>query len=367
MKILVIGTDRKMFEEGSAVLGRQIKYAGLFERTDIIVSSLKSLGLQPKTYSNLNIYPTNSYSRFLYFIDAFIAAKRLERPDIISAQDPFESGFAAYLISRYFGAPLYLQVHTDFLSPYFFKDTWLNKIRFYLARFLIKRASVVRVVTERIRRSIIDSGLKSGDAINVLPVFVDTGKISNSPILTDLHKKYPQFERIVLMASRITKEKNIDLAIEAMAELVKSRRDIGLVIVGDGPERGSLERKVKSEKLETNIVFENWSSDLPSYYKTADLFLLTSNYEGYGMTVIEALSAGLPVVMSDVGLAGEVLIHTKNGLIFPVGDLRVLTETLTLFFKDTALRLSVEDGAKNTNLGYNEEAYLDKYKKSFNF
>ena len=60
---------------------------------------------------------------------------------------------------------------------------------------------------------------------------------------------------------------------------------------------------------------EPWTDDPFSYYKTADLFLLTSNYEGYGMAVVEAMAAGCPVIMTDVGLAGEVLIDKKDGLV----------------------------------------------------
>ncbi|MDO8493193.1 MAG: glycosyltransferase [bacterium] len=347
MKILTVGSDRKLFEEGSAVLARQMKNAESLERLDIIVYSLKDLNLKAKSYpdvsiedprlgkpsrdnlkANLSIYPTNSLSRFLYSVDAVRIAKNLDKPDLVSAQDPFESGVAAYLIARYFNVPLHLQLHTDFLSPYFYQESVLNKIRYYIAKFLIRRADNLRVVTERTKRSVVEAGLQSADKIQVQPIFVDTEKIKNSPIKVNLHQKYPQFEFIILMASRITKEKNIGLAIEAMKEVITKHPKTGLIIVGDGPEKEGLELKAKTYNLTPNIVFENWSDDLPSYYKTANLFLLTSNYEGYGMTVIEALSAGTPVVMSDVGCAGEVLIHGKNGLVFPVGDLAGLTALL---------------------------------------
>ncbi len=325
MNLLTIGSDRKLFEEGSAVSARHIKYGESLDRLDMIVFAKRNLGLKVKKLDpKVTVYPTNSWSRFLYFIDAYFIARSLHRPDIVSAQDPFESGVAGYLVSRHFGVPLHLQAHTDFLSPYFYKDSYLNKVRLVLARFLIRRSAKFRVVSERIKRSIVASGLKDADSIIVEPIFVDTDKIRNATVRIDLHKKYPQFEFIILMASRITKEKNIGLAIEAMVEVVKKYPKVGLVIVGDGPERNSLELKIKNEELSAKIIFENWSDDLPSYYKTADLFLLTSNYEGYGMTIIEALSVGLPVVMSDVGCAGEVLINGQNGLVFPVGDLQGL-------------------------------------------
>ena len=130
------------------------------------------------------------------------------------------------------------------------------------------------------------------------------------------------------MASRLTKEKNIGMAIEAMKEVVKERPKTGLIIVGDGPEREALELKTTNYKLKTNIIFENWTDDLASYYKTADLFLLTSNYEGYGRTIIEAMAANCPIVMTDVGLAGEVVKNYYNGIIVPAGDKKEMKEAI---------------------------------------
>jgi len=132
------------------------------------------------------------------------------------------------------------------------------------------------------------------------------------------------------MASRLTREKNIGLAIEVFAGIMNQESGIKnplLLIVGDGPERENLELRIKNyavpagrQELRSNAVIEPWTDDLASYYKTADLFLLTSNYEGYGRTVIEAQAAGLPILMTDVGVAiGEVV---------PVGDKAALVAAL---------------------------------------
>lgn len=364
MKILTISTDRKIFEEGSAVSARQIKYGSLFERLDIIVFARSGLvPVEKKLSENTKAYSTNSISRFLYFLDALRIGMRLDKPDLVSAQDPFESGVAAFLISKFWGVPMHLQVHTDFLSPYFYNETFLNKIRLYLAKFLIKRAGAVRVVTDRIKQSIVNAGLLGASKISVLPIFVDTEKIKNYEVRTDLHKIYPQFDFIILMASRLTSEKNIPLAIEAMRGVIEKYPKTGLVIVGDGPEKDHLKLLTTNYSLQTNIAFENWSNDLSSYYKTADLFLLTSNYEGYGLTVMEALSAGLPVVMSDVGCAGELLIHKKNGLVFPVGDIQSLTSSLISVVGDNTLLSELKKNTTTLVSYKNEGEYLERYKK----
>jgi len=108
------------------------------------------------------------------------------------------------------------------------------------------------------------------------------------------------------MASRLTKEKNIGLAIKAMKEVVKVNPGVGLVIVGSGPEEDKLKQKTRESEIEKKVIFEPWTNDLPSYYKTCDLFLLTSWYEGYGMTLVEAKATGCKIISTDVGVAREI-------------------------------------------------------------
>ena len=104
-----------------------------------------------------------------------------------------------------------------------------------------------------------------------------------------------------------------------------------LLVVGDGPEKENLERLARESGLSENVKFEPRTNDLVSYYKTCDLFLLTSNYEGYGMTLIEAAAAGAKIVSSDVGIASEIL---SPEAIFKVGDKEDLKRKLGLALED---------------------------------
>jgi glycosyltransferase involved in cell wall biosynthesis len=371
MKLIAISSDRNLFKKGSDVWNRYLDYGKLFEEIHVIVFSAKKLGnKEVKIGNNVFIHPTDHICKFLYLWDTYIISgqiiKNLKfkiknyRDDIVvSSQDPFESGLAGWMLKKTYNIPLQIQIHTDLFSPYFWRGSFVNKLRVILAKFLIPRADSVRVVSERIKRSLFNN-LKN----DVLPIFVDIGSIKNAPIGIDLHKKYPQFDLIILMASRLTKEKNIDMAVEAVAELVKKYPKLGLVIVGSGPEEADLKLKIKNLKLHGNVVLEGWLGDLSSYYKTADLFLLTSNYEGYGRTVIEAIAAGLPVVMTDVGLAGEVLIDDKNGAVIPVGDKEALVRTAELLMNDDKKKDAFAlEGKKTLENLMTKEQYLKLYKE----
>ena len=111
------------------------------------------------------------------------------------------------------------------------------------------------------------------------------------------------------MISRLEKEKNIKMAIKAFSQVLEKYPNIGLIIVGEGKERTSLVELTEKLNIKKSIIFENWQSDqeiLISYYKTCDIFLNTSWYEGYGMTLKEAQMAGCKIISTDVGIAREV-------------------------------------------------------------
>lgn len=112
-----------------------------------------------------------------------------------------------------------------------------------------------------------------------------------------------------------------------------------------------------------NTVLEPWTNDLASYYKGADVYLLTSNYEGYGRTAVEAAACGLPVVMTDVGLAGEFIVDGFNGIVCPVGNTAAVTEALTRLIEKPSLRqeMGVHHNEVLAQLP-SKHAYLSRYK-----
>ncbi|KKU82074.1 MAG: Glycosyl transferase group 1 [Parcubacteria group bacterium GW2011_GWA1_47_8] len=363
MKILSVSSDRTVFEQGSAVRSRILEYGRLVDEFRIIVFAKKSLGFVETSFPpNIFLYPTKSRSKWGYIPGALKCAARMKvkgvRVDVVTAQDPFESGIAAFLLARIFQAKLHLQIHTDLFSPHFREESFMNRIRVRVAKFLIPRADAIRVVSKRIEDSL--SKVKSQKSkVSVLPIFVDTKAIEEVPITTDLKKKYSELDMHILMASRLSPEKNIPLAISAMKGIVARYPKAGLIVVGEGTEESRLKEFAGQVGLSEHIIFEGWKKDLVSYLKTADVFLLTSNYEGYGMTIIEALAAGCPVVMTDVGCAGEVVREGENGLIVPVGDREKLERALAQFISG-----EVKLEASLPRLLTKEE-YLAAYKKSW--
>jgi len=315
MKLLVISTDKKIFDNRSAVALRQIEYAKKYQEMHIVIFSDRNY-TENTLGNNIWIYPTRSSSKWLYVLDAlklgrFIARRR--GITHITCQDPFETGLVGALIKNREksgdGKPLELelQIHTDIGSPYFKNFTFLNKVRIIISKYTFIRADKVRVVSNRIKEYV--SKYFDEEKIEVRPIAVDTEKIKNAEIRVDLHKKYTQFSKIILMASRLEKEKNISLAFHSFKFVLEKIPQALLVVVGEGSEMEMLKNLAEKLGIKDSIIFEGWQSDLDimsSYYKTCDCFLFTSYYEGYGMALVEAKAAGAKIVSTDVGVAREI-------------------------------------------------------------
>jgi glycosyltransferase involved in cell wall biosynthesis len=338
-RLLMISTDRKIFEEGSAVRARQVEYAKEWGEVHIIIFDKTSIA-ETVIAPNCWAYSTQSWSKFMYPFDAmglgrFIIEKRGITE--ITCQDASLTAMAGVSLKKQFqnkfntSLSLEIQIHEDLGSPNF-GYTISNKIRKTLALSYLPKADKIRVVSNRIKDYLVGSLGIPVAKITVRSITVDVEKIRSAPIISgaDLHKKYPQFEKIVLMASRLEKEKNVGLAIRAWKEVIRSVPKAGLIIVGDGREKNQLKKmavqvgllsddlsnlvgretssNLVGSGVNNSVIFEDWvdQSTLTSYYKTADVFLNTSLFEGYGMTLVEAQAVGCKIVSTDVGVAREV-------------------------------------------------------------
>jgi len=376
MKVISIGSDRNLFMEGTEVRERMVKYGRLTEELHIIVFSKSSSDLRSQKISeNTWVYPTNSFDRWFYIWSAVSIGKKILSTNyklqtknwLVTAQDPFESGYAGYKIAKRFKLGLQLQVHTDFLDPHFLHESSLNKTRVRLAQFLIPKAHCVRVVSHKIKNLILKRFPHvNPKVISVLPIFVNLGKIKITDPSLNLREKYPQFDFVILMVARLEHEKNIPLAIQALKNILPRHPKTGLVIVGEGSEKIRLKKLAQSERtLENNIVFEGWRQNLPSYYKTADMLLVTSNYEGFGRMFIEAAAVGCPIVTTDVGIARELILDDESSFICSVGNESCITQNMARLIEHESVRrvyaLKLQARAQGITIS-DEQEYLKQYK-----
>jgi glycosyltransferase involved in cell wall biosynthesis len=304
MRVLQISSDRSargILHPGSPAFMRQEAYASRFGELDIIAFTQRIDKVHTIDAGPLHIYPTNALSRLLHMFYAVHIARTIQKPTVISVQDPFETGLVGWWIARRQRIPLHVQVHTDFLSPAYRRHSLLNRVRVHIAKFVLKRATRIRVVSQSIKNSII-SKYHVSTPITVLPIFVDIESFKNAKVDAVLEKKFTLFKTKVLVVARLEPEKNVALAIRSFGSATP--HDACLIVVGEGRQKSMLETLAGELSISERVFFEG-SADAQAYYPIADLVVVPSLYEGYGLVAVEALASGIPVISTATGIARE--------------------------------------------------------------
>jgi len=179
-----------------------------------------------------------------------------------------------------------------------------------------------------------------------IPNGVDIGKYNKIDIkrIGLLKKKYELDKNTLLYVGRIHKSKGLQYVIKAIKDL-----DCKLFVVGpDGGFKGELVEQIKEEGVMGKVIFSGAISDedLIAVYHASDIFVLFSEWEGFGLVVIEAMAAGKPVIVSDRGALPILIKNKENGLVVKYPNIRDLRENIQLLFKDKKLEKKIKKNGK---------------------
>lgn len=343
LKVLSIGMDKDLLKKGSISFVRHQTYAQHVEELHAVVFARKKYGENHvQIADNAWAYPTYSSSILGLFYDAYRIGRRILKQKkgdwVLSAQDPFESGVVAYLLSRTLGVPFLVQEHGDFFSQTYWRDeSFANRLRYLVGLSLVRRADHVRVVSARIRKTLQDLGVAK-DKITVVPVHVDVEVFKNAKKNAQVLELLSSPEEVLILTmGRFVPQKNLPLLLNAFTKALKKGAKAKLMLLGSGKEEEAL-KKLALTAPEGSVVFQSWTDTPASVLKSADIYALSSNYEGWGRVCVEALAAGVPLLMTDVGCAKEVVIDGVNGLVVDVEDEWAFTEGLYKLATDSTLR-----------------------------
>jgi glycosyltransferase involved in cell wall biosynthesis len=246
----------------------------------------------------------------LYFGGSVFSALLKERFDVIDCQQfPYTSALAA-LISRYFNrSPLIMTWH-EFWGDYWYEYLGLAGSAGKALEAVISRSNTPTVAVSPLPLNSLKT-IRADRIIRLIPNGINLKEIQETPP--------SEQSSDIIFAGRLIKEKHVDLIIEALA-LVKERRpDIQCRIIGDGPERQSLEKKTALLGLLANVVFTGkvaGGKEVIALMKASKVFAIPSTREGFGISALEAMACGLPVVTSsDPMNAIGLLVDEKCGAV----------------------------------------------------
>lgn len=334
MRILSIGTDRSVFDPGSASARRMAGYGEEVERYDIIARTVGSVSHDYDLTPKVRVFAAESRGPIVAAVNfalAVLRARRSGRYDVVTAENPFDVGLAAWVAARLLGSAFHIQVHGDFYgSPEWRNASRANRrIKYPLAAFLAKRADGIRAVSERAKRGLV--------AVGVRPERVAVSPILGEPVCGSSATPVARSESpTVLYVGRFEREKDPLMLVEAFARVQRAVPEARLRLVGGGSEEDALRLRVASLALVESVDFAGWSDDLEREYRSAWTLAIPSDHEGWGRVAVEAASCGLPVVMTDVGCAGEFVRDGESGWVVPVGDSEAMAAALLESLRDRA-------------------------------
>ncbi|MCA9362687.1 glycosyltransferase, partial [Candidatus Kaiserbacteria bacterium] len=208
-----------------------------------------------------------------------------------------------------------------------YHNSWVQRLRVLYGRYVVRRTQCIRVVSERIKRSLVQLGVQAAQ-VTVLPIQSDLRQF----LQVGEHRVYnPHRAPAFLYVGRFAAEKNISLLLNAFASLVKIYPECSLTLLGDGPLHDEVTEQIKRHQLQGCVRVLPWTDTVPAVMAKHDVLCVSSQHEGWGMVLLEAGAAGMPVVTTDVGCAGERIIDQENGRVVPVGDESAYTDALTTY------------------------------------
>jgi glycosyltransferase involved in cell wall biosynthesis len=188
------------------------------------------------------------------------------------------------------------------------------------------------------------------------------------PLLTQEPQIKPNTSKrkVLLAVGRLNEGKGFNLLIESFSNLSAKHSDWDLIILGEGSLRPTLEKQIRDLDLEKRIFIPGRAGNIGEWYETADIFVMSSHFEGFPMTLIEAMAYGLPAVSFDCDTGPrDIIRHEVDGFLVPLGNVIALTNTLNNIMSDDKLRLRLATRAIEVRDRFSMERITGLWEKLF--
>ncbi|ACS91068.1 glycosyltransferase family 4 protein [Thermococcus sibiricus] len=328
---------------GGVFVKEQVRYLENYFENVYVISPQpwgSNRNLRDYEYDNVRVYYPRFFHAPVEFFrkrlgDSFFKAalriikrEKLEF-DLIHAHFTWPSGYAAAKLSKEFSVPLVITGHGyDIYELPFRGREWFKKVKFALD-------SADHIVTvSKSNFTILTTKLDiPEDKISVIPNGFNSHKFRPmDKLLVREQLNLPRDKKIILNVANLVPVKGQSYLIEAMEKVVSHRKDVMLIIVGDGPLKKELEIQIKKLNLENYVMLAGAKphSEILLWMNAADLFVLPSLSEGNPTVMFEALGVGLPFVGTAVGGVPEIITSEDYGLLCPPKDPKCLAEKILI-------------------------------------
>lgn len=315
-----VATSVLMLKESLEIMGHQVY---VFTTTDPKADS------EERNVYRVPSIPFISERRVGMFYNTHLAKFIRELGlDVIHTHTEFSLGIFGRAMAKELNIPFLHTYHTIYedYTHYIGRLGILDPIAKMAARKIsinfCNSADKVIVPTNKVKDLLLSYDVKKD--ISIIPTGIELNKFSkynyNSDVIKNLRINLgiQEKDKVILYIGRIAKEKNIGEILYAMKAYLKEKRDVKFVLIGDGPEKSNLEDLAKELGIHEKIIFagERPWNDIGMYYQLGNVFVSASQSETQGLTYIEALASGLPVVAKKDECLNGVIDDNVNGYAF---------------------------------------------------
>lgn len=229
-------------------------------------------------------------------------------------------------------------------------DRVKTRRQFFIDRILQSWCTRVIAVSGAVRDSLTAHGIHA-NKITVIPNGIDLERFHVS-----LSREGAEGEFTFLFVGRLVEQKGVDILLNALAQVARGR----LRIAGGGVLRASLEQKAKDLGIESRVEFLGARSDIPHLLRQADCFVFPSRWEGYGLTLLEAAAAGLPIIASDLPAVRDIVDNGAEALLVAPEDAGALSKSMQTMMDDPALRARLAAAGRRKAIEFSIARHVDR-------
>lgn len=293
------------------------------------------------TYPLLEYFP---YSLALAVKQEEVALR--ERLDILHVHYAIPHATAAFLAREMLRGQHDLKVVTTLHGT---DITLVGQERsFYtVTKFSIEQSDAVTAVSEFLRKETQKAFLCEGCRIDVIPNFINPKEYYPSSEARCRSSLAPEDAKVLIHVSNFRPVKRVLDVVRVFAK-VRTHVNAVLVLVGDGPERPATEAEVERLGLSEHVRFLGKVDAVADLLRAADVFLLPSQSESFGLSALEAMACGVPVVASRVGGLPEVVVDGETGRLLPVGDVDAMAEAAVALLEPNRWRQASEAAVRHS-------------------
>lgn len=311
---------------------------------------LKSNGLQVRELRHL-IRPIRPLSDILAIFECWKALRRLA-PDVIHAHST-KAGLIGRLVGKLCGKPVVFTAHGWAFTEGIAERS--RRLAMFLERHAARISDAIICVSEYDRRLALHLGVGN----EALLTRIHNGVLDVPTKMRANHSGKGPVK--IISVARLDAPKDHALLIDALATI----KDIPweLELIGDGPLTESIRLRANSLEIGERVMFSGLCNDVPERLSKADLFVLASGFEGFPLSILEAMRANLPVIASDVGGVSESVVEGTTGFLVPKGDKDALADRLRRLITDPELRMRL--GLQGRSFYEREFSFDVMYNRTF--